>query len=178
MVVNPRVSLLSRLDEQPGSRWRPQLSSPQFQKLLQNLTAIKIRATFGENGELLHLTAPQRPRFCEKCFQLLFWTLNELRGVLKYRRVLSRTLVDSLSSNMTAVCSWCPLSRTGLPGQRDAGVGAAWRRSPGPLGLDLQLSSGTRGRVLRALLGRVQAEGPDGRRLQSLRALQLQGGQL
>ncbi|KAK5860490.1 hypothetical protein PBY51_021964 [Eleginops maclovinus] len=39
-----------RLDEQPGSRWRPQISSAQFQTLLQNLTAIKIRATFGENG--------------------------------------------------------------------------------------------------------------------------------
>ncbi|XP_035989424.1 laminin subunit gamma-2 [Fundulus heteroclitus] len=38
-----------RLDEQL-SKWRPQLSSFQFQKLLQNLTAIKIRATFGENG--------------------------------------------------------------------------------------------------------------------------------
>uniref|UniRef100_A0A3Q1EC02 Laminin, gamma 2 n=1 Tax=Acanthochromis polyacanthus TaxID=80966 RepID=A0A3Q1EC02_9TELE len=33
-----------------GSRWRPQISSFQFQKLLQNLTAIKIRATFGETG--------------------------------------------------------------------------------------------------------------------------------
>ncbi|XP_040002374.1 laminin subunit gamma-2 [Xiphias gladius] len=39
-----------RLDEQPGSRWKPQLSSIQFQTLLQNLTAIKIRATFGKNG--------------------------------------------------------------------------------------------------------------------------------
>ncbi|XP_034411425.1 LOW QUALITY PROTEIN: laminin subunit gamma-2 [Cyclopterus lumpus] len=39
-----------RLDEQPGSRWRPQLSASQFQTLLQNLTAIKIRGTFGENG--------------------------------------------------------------------------------------------------------------------------------
>ncbi|XP_020514696.2 laminin subunit gamma-2 [Labrus bergylta] len=39
-----------RLDEQPTSRWRPQISSAQFQTLLQNVTAIKIRATFGENG--------------------------------------------------------------------------------------------------------------------------------
>ncbi|KAI1882801.1 hypothetical protein AGOR_G00238660 [Albula goreensis] len=39
-----------RLDERPGSKWQPQLSSLQFQKLLQNLTAIKIRGTFGENG--------------------------------------------------------------------------------------------------------------------------------
>lgn len=39
-----------RLDEQAGSKWQPQLSSLQFQKLLQNLTAIKIRGSFGENG--------------------------------------------------------------------------------------------------------------------------------
>ncbi|KAJ8274538.1 hypothetical protein COCON_G00091630 [Conger conger] len=39
-----------RLDERAGSKWQPQLSSMQFQKLLQNLTAIKIRGTFGENG--------------------------------------------------------------------------------------------------------------------------------
>ncbi|XP_056247590.1 laminin subunit gamma-2 [Seriola aureovittata] len=45
-----KIKYSFRLDERPGSRWRPQLSSLQFQKLLQNLTAIKIRATFGENG--------------------------------------------------------------------------------------------------------------------------------
>ncbi|KAG7222915.1 hypothetical protein INR49_015981 [Caranx melampygus] len=45
-----KIKYSFRLDEQPSSRWRPQLSSFQFQKLLQNLTAIKIRATFGENG--------------------------------------------------------------------------------------------------------------------------------
>ncbi|XP_074544216.1 laminin subunit gamma-2 [Halichoeres trimaculatus] len=39
-----------RLDEAPSSRWRPQISALQFQTLLQNLTTIKIRATFGENG--------------------------------------------------------------------------------------------------------------------------------
>lgn len=36
-----------RLEE---SQWSPQLSSFTFQKLLQNLTAIKIRATFGHDG--------------------------------------------------------------------------------------------------------------------------------
>lgn len=36
-----------RLEER---QWSPQLSSFTFQKLLQNLTAIKIRATFGHNG--------------------------------------------------------------------------------------------------------------------------------
>lgn len=44
-----KISYTFRLDEQLD-KWRPQLSSFQFQKLLQNLTAIKIRATFGENG--------------------------------------------------------------------------------------------------------------------------------
>ncbi|XP_029971712.1 laminin subunit gamma-2 [Salarias fasciatus] len=39
-----------RLDEQPSSKWRPQLSSAQFHTLLQNLTAVKIRSTFGETG--------------------------------------------------------------------------------------------------------------------------------
>ncbi|KAI3375169.1 hypothetical protein L3Q82_021076, partial [Scortum barcoo] len=45
-----KIKYSFRLDEQPDSRWRPQVSSLQFQMLLQNLTAIKIRATFGENG--------------------------------------------------------------------------------------------------------------------------------
>ncbi|KAF1383164.1 hypothetical protein PFLUV_G00128460 [Perca fluviatilis] len=45
-----KISYSFRLDEGPGSRWRPQLSSSQFQTLLQNLTAIKIRATFGQDG--------------------------------------------------------------------------------------------------------------------------------
>nr|XP_040028365.1 laminin subunit gamma-2 [Gasterosteus aculeatus aculeatus] len=45
-----KINYSFRLDEQPGSRWKPQLSASQFQTLLQNLTAVKIRATFGENG--------------------------------------------------------------------------------------------------------------------------------
>ncbi|XP_076600718.1 laminin subunit gamma-2 [Chaetodon auriga] len=45
-----KIKYSFRLDEQPGSRWRPQISSFQFQTLLQNLTAIRIRAAFGENG--------------------------------------------------------------------------------------------------------------------------------
>lgn len=50
MTCLPPLSL-SRLDERAGSKWQPQLSSLEFQKLLQNLTAIKIRGTFGENGK-------------------------------------------------------------------------------------------------------------------------------
>ncbi|KAK1164005.1 laminin subunit gamma-2-like [Acipenser oxyrinchus oxyrinchus] len=39
-----------RLDEQPGTKWRPLLSTLQFHKLLNNLTAIKIRANYGEKS--------------------------------------------------------------------------------------------------------------------------------
>ncbi|XP_061695362.1 laminin subunit gamma-2 isoform X2 [Syngnathoides biaculeatus] len=45
-----KINYTFRLDEQPGSRWRPQLTRFQFQTLLQNLSAIKIRATFGDRG--------------------------------------------------------------------------------------------------------------------------------
>uniref|UniRef100_A0A3Q4NBX7 Laminin, gamma 2 n=1 Tax=Neolamprologus brichardi TaxID=32507 RepID=A0A3Q4NBX7_NEOBR len=38
-----KITYSFRLDERPGSKWRPQLSALQFQTLLQNLTAIKIR---------------------------------------------------------------------------------------------------------------------------------------
>lgn len=45
-----KITYTFRLDEQDSSQWKPRLSAYQFQTLLQNLTAIKIRATFGENG--------------------------------------------------------------------------------------------------------------------------------
>ncbi|XP_060786974.1 laminin subunit gamma-2 [Neoarius graeffei] len=45
-----KITYTFRLDEQPNSRWKPQLSAPEFQALLSNLTAIKIRVTFGEGG--------------------------------------------------------------------------------------------------------------------------------
>ncbi|XP_026230068.1 laminin subunit gamma-2 [Anabas testudineus] len=45
-----KITYIFRLDEKSGSKWRPQLSTFQFQTLLQNLDAVKIRATFGENG--------------------------------------------------------------------------------------------------------------------------------
>ncbi|XP_061653355.1 laminin subunit gamma-2 isoform X1 [Phyllopteryx taeniolatus] len=45
-----KINYTFRLDEQPGSRWRPQLTPFQFQTLLQNLSAIQIRATFGDRG--------------------------------------------------------------------------------------------------------------------------------
>lgn len=44
------ITYTFRLNEQPGNRWRPQLSQAEFQRLLSDLTAIKIRATFGEDG--------------------------------------------------------------------------------------------------------------------------------
>ncbi|KAG7329883.1 hypothetical protein KOW79_006105 [Hemibagrus wyckioides] len=45
-----KITYTFRLDEQPSSRWNPQLSALEFQTLLSNLTAIKIRVTFGEEG--------------------------------------------------------------------------------------------------------------------------------
>ncbi|XP_062337108.1 laminin subunit gamma-2 isoform X1 [Osmerus eperlanus] len=45
-----KITYTFRLDEQASSKWKPHLSPFQFQTLLQNLTAIKIRGTFGENG--------------------------------------------------------------------------------------------------------------------------------
>nr|XP_057924701.1 laminin subunit gamma-2 isoform X2 [Doryrhamphus excisus] len=45
-----KLNYTFRLDEKPESRWHPQLSRFQFQTLLQNLSAIKIRATFGNGG--------------------------------------------------------------------------------------------------------------------------------
>ncbi|XP_017326854.2 laminin subunit gamma-2 [Ictalurus punctatus] len=45
-----KITYTFRLDEQPSSRWNPQLSVLEFQTLLSNLTAIKIRVTFGEGG--------------------------------------------------------------------------------------------------------------------------------
>nr|XP_061795383.1 laminin subunit gamma-2-like [Nerophis lumbriciformis] len=45
-----KLNYTFRLDEQPGSKWRPKLTPFQFQTLLQNLSAIKIRATFGDRG--------------------------------------------------------------------------------------------------------------------------------
>ncbi|XP_077580053.1 laminin subunit gamma-2 [Stigmatopora nigra] len=45
-----KINYTFRLDEQPSSGWRPHLTPFQFQTLLQNLSAIKIRATFGDSG--------------------------------------------------------------------------------------------------------------------------------
>uniref|UniRef100_A0A3B4FKL8 Laminin subunit gamma 2 n=1 Tax=Pundamilia nyererei TaxID=303518 RepID=A0A3B4FKL8_9CICH len=45
-----KITYSFRLDERPGSKWRPQLSALQFQTLLQNLTAIKIRLLFLFSG--------------------------------------------------------------------------------------------------------------------------------
>lgn len=37
-----------RLDEHPSSQWSPRLNHFEFRRLLGNLTALWIRATFGE----------------------------------------------------------------------------------------------------------------------------------
>ena len=41
-------SLTGRLDEQPSSKWSPRLNHFEYRRLLGNLTALWIRATFGE----------------------------------------------------------------------------------------------------------------------------------
>ncbi|KAI5103910.1 laminin subunit gamma-2 [Silurus meridionalis] len=45
-----KITYTFRLDEQRNSKWTPQLSALEFQTLLSNITAIKIRVTFGEEG--------------------------------------------------------------------------------------------------------------------------------
>ncbi|TSO57285.1 Laminin subunit gamma-2 [Bagarius yarrelli] len=45
-----KITYTFRLDERPSSKWAPHLSASEFQTLLSNLTAIKIRVTFGEEG--------------------------------------------------------------------------------------------------------------------------------
>ncbi|NWS32133.1 LAMC2 protein, partial [Polioptila caerulea] len=79
-----------RLDEHPSSKWSPRLTHLEFRKLLGNLTALWIRATFGEysTGYIDNITlvsarpgpgapapwvercqcpAPYRGQFCERC---------------------------------------------------------------------------------------------------------------
>lgn len=134
--------LLNRLEEKPGSKWKPQLSSFQFQTLLQNLTAVKIRATFGENGEVLPL--------------FLCYDLYSLSQHIAFLKSCLRPLKDEL------------LFRSRVPGQRASPVCSAWKRRPSPLGSDVQLSTGIRGRVLRAVLSGLQTQEPCRRSLQPL----------
>ncbi|KAL6103705.1 lamc1 [Pungitius sinensis] len=79
-----KINYTFRLDEQPGSRWKPQLSAYQFQTLLQNLTAVKIRATFGENG----------------------------RGYLANVRLVTALRADGAPARWVQTCS-CPLGYDG-----------------------------------------------------------------
>ncbi|XP_053089765.1 laminin subunit gamma-2 [Pangasianodon hypophthalmus] len=85
-----KITYTFRLDEQPSSRWNPRLSAPEFQTLLSNVTAIKIRVTFGEEGrgylddvtlvsarmgsgfpapwvEKCHCPTGYEGQFCERC---------------------------------------------------------------------------------------------------------------
>ncbi|XP_068605004.1 laminin subunit gamma-2 [Brachionichthys hirsutus] len=73
-----------RLDERPGSKWSPQLSPFQFQTLLQNLTALKIRTTYGEDG----------------------------RGYLDNVRLVSAQPGDGVPADWVRTCS-CPLGYEG-----------------------------------------------------------------
>ncbi|NXI30726.1 LAMC2 protein, partial [Sterrhoptilus dennistouni] len=79
-----------RLDEHPSSKWSPRLNHFEFRRLLGNLTALWIRATFGEYStgyidnvtlvsaqpvpgvpapwvELCQCPVPYRGQFCESC---------------------------------------------------------------------------------------------------------------
>lgn len=46
--VPPSPFSHGRLDEHPSSKWSPRLNHFEFRRLLGNLTALWIRATFGE----------------------------------------------------------------------------------------------------------------------------------
>lgn len=106
---------MNRLDEQHGSRWRPRLSSFDFQTLLQNLTAIKIRATFGENGEL---PLKRFYSFCKDEFaakyleddldpDLLNCCLFSGRGYLDNVKLVSAQRGDGSPARWVQTCS-CP----------------------------------------------------------------------
>ncbi|KFR14672.1 Laminin subunit gamma-2, partial [Opisthocomus hoazin] len=66
-----------RLDEQPSSKWSPRLNHFEYRRLLGNLTALWIRATFGEysTGYIDNVTLVSAqpaagvpaPWFCERC---------------------------------------------------------------------------------------------------------------
>ncbi|XP_030219656.1 laminin subunit gamma-1 [Gadus morhua] len=69
-------SYVFRLHDQTNYPWRPSLSHPEFQKLLHNLTAIKIRGTYSEKssghmGDVSLVTARRGPglpaRWVEQC---------------------------------------------------------------------------------------------------------------
>lgn len=77
------LSYVFRLHEATDYPWRPSLSPFEFQKLLQNLTAIKIRGTYSEKsaghlGNVKITTAHQGPgtpaRWVE--MYLSYWVLG------------------------------------------------------------------------------------------------------
>lgn len=43
------LSLIYRLDEQPSNTWSPRLSRAEYYRLIGNLTALRIRATYGDS---------------------------------------------------------------------------------------------------------------------------------
>lgn len=102
--------LLNRLDEKPDSRWRPPISSIQFQRLLQNITAVKIRATFGENGE------PPFSSSCLSAFTPQTVTYDSLclsgRGYLDNVQLVSAQPGNGVRAHWVQTCS-CPLGYEG-----------------------------------------------------------------
>lgn len=59
-----------RLNEHPSSNWRPQLSYFEYRRLLRNLTALRIRATYGEYSKWLKERNSSLVRFSFNLLQL------------------------------------------------------------------------------------------------------------
>lgn len=119
------ITILHRLDEQPGSKWKPQLSSAEFQTLLSNLTAIKIRGTFGENGECLipslHWAA---------CTDLNMSTYNIMSGFTTGRGYLDDVSLVSAKLGPGTPAVWVEKCRcpTGYDGQFCERCATGYRR--------------------------------------------------
>ncbi|XP_062973267.1 laminin subunit gamma-2 [Elgaria multicarinata webbii] len=84
-----RKTYTFRLDEHPSSNWSPRLSSTEYHRLIENLTALRIRATYGDStgylSNVVLISAQPMPgtpapwvercecpagyqgQFCEKC---------------------------------------------------------------------------------------------------------------
>lgn len=124
-MLNLIFCLMSRLDEQPGSSWRPQLSSLQFQRLLQNLTAIKLRATFGENGQLPSFFHCLYLHLSRKWILIAPSLVLAGRGYLDDVQLVSAQRGGGVPARWVQTCS-CPLGHEGQFCER---CGPGFRRS-------------------------------------------------
>lgn len=83
------IFVMDRLDEQPSSGWRPQLSTLQFQMLLQNLTTLKIRATFGQGHFFLEYNFLLLSSFWKKNVNSIFSSSFKIAFILSNQAFLS-----------------------------------------------------------------------------------------